>query len=39
MKPCWGSVNNLIMDVCWTSLFFGPIFSFHVRSIRWVEIV
>lgn len=37
IRPCWGLVENLIMGVCRISLLLGPIFSFQVWSIRWVE--
>lgn len=39
IKPCCGEVDSLIIDVCWMIGLFGPIFSFHERSIIWVEMV
>lgn len=39
MKPCWGAVDVLIINVCWINGLFGPIFSVHERSMAWVEMV
>lgn len=36
IMPCCALVVSLTIGVCWLAMPFGPDFSYHDKSIRWV---